>query len=177
MEAKTVNLASAIFKRFSSFSASPAADDDKITDVSNDATTTTTASDKDSADDNDEEKSVVDVVVAVTATADTPTTQSPTSETDDNSIGSAGGGDGGPGRPKFRPPPIHIPNSNFSDHNGTEETGNGGPKHRSDSTSPTNRKFLVKQSGVCEDSNGPNQPKADSPKFLIPPGKFDSTPR
>ena len=106
--------------------------------------------------------------------SESPIGESPTSETDDNSIGSS------TGKPKHRPPPIFILNSNFSDNPGGDETSNlSCEPQKNEATSPTtSRKFLVKQSGVCDDSN-PNSghAKADSPKFLIPPGKFDSTPR
>ena len=50
----------------------------------------------------EENRNVVEV-----ETSPTPTIQSPSSESDDNSTSSA--------RTKFRPPPIHIPNSNFND--------------------------------------------------------------
>ncbi len=73
------------------------------------------------------------------------------------------------GKAKRRPPPLHILNSNFTNHQGNN---NDSPK----SSSPTSRKCLVKQSVVCEDTMAPSGPN-DSPKFLIPPGKFDSTPR
>jgi hypothetical protein len=115
-------------------------------------------------------------LIAESPTSQTPTTSTPTSDADDNSTSSY--------KPKYRPPPIHIPNSNFSD-SGNDESGNSrsnGDSQKNEmsslSSSPTGRKCLVKQSGVCEDSrNGFTQAKADSPKFLIPPGKFDSTPR
>lgn len=102
--------------------------------------------------------------------SESPTAESPISETDENSVGSA------TGKPKHRPPPIFILNSNFSDNLGGDDGSKlNSEQQKNDATSPTaSRKFLVKQSGVCDDSG---QAKADSPKFLIPPGKFDSTPR
>ncbi len=87
------------------------------------------------------------------------------------------------GRAKRRPPPLYILDSNFTSHGGGGGGGNGeAGKQTHDSpktSSPTGRKCLVKQSVVCEEASalsGPPGP-SDSPKFLIPPGKFDSTPR
>jgi len=81
-----------------------------------------------------------------------------------------------PGKAKRRPPPLYIINSNFTSHGDPNSSPGRKNSESPKSSSPTSRKCLVKQSVVCEDTmaaSGPN----DSPKFLIPPGKFDSTPR